>query len=85
MESRQNEALYRSITRFEEAQLVGIRSEMLARGHPPLVTLTENMRRNDMYDVKLIAQEEHRQGLLPLVLKRIDGKNSSRLEAWRDS
>lgn len=83
---RQNESLNRPVTRFEDSKIVGVRAEMLARGHPPLVQLTEDMRRNDMYDVKLIAQEEYRRGLIPFVLKRSssDGKVTASLAIWRE-
>lgn len=68
-------SLNRSITKFEEAKVIGVRAEMLARGSPPLVQLTDDMMRNGMYDVKMIAEKEFIRGFLPFDLKRNVGNN----------
>lgn len=72
------------LTRFEEAKIVGIRAEMIARGHQPLVALTDKMMRHGMYDPKIIAQEEFAQGLLPFELHRAHPDGSKQVvDAFR--
>ena len=71
-------SLSRSVTRFEETKIIGVRAEMLARGSPPLVTLTDDMKRHGMYDVKIVAEREYLSGVLPFDVKRVhcNGKDS---------
>jgi DNA-directed RNA polymerase subunit K/omega len=63
------------ITRYEVTKVIGVRAEMLARGHPPLVTLTDDMKRNGMYDPKIVAAKEYERGLLSFKLRRTHPDN----------
>lgn len=65
-----------TLTKYELAKVLGVRAEMLARGAPALVTMTDSMKRHGVYSVALIARAEYEQGVLPFVVSRsgADGK-----------
>jgi DNA-directed RNA polymerase subunit K/omega len=70
MEARSN-----TMTRYEYAKVIGVRTEMLARGAPPMVALTDDMKRRGIYDIQKIAEAECRLGVIPfnIVRHRPDG------------
>lgn len=61
------------ITRYEYTKVIGVRTEMLARGAPPLVPLSDDMKRRGIYDIQLIAEAEFEQGVLPFEIVRDAG------------
>lgn len=59
------------LTKYEEAKVIGVRVEMLARGAKPLIPVEgDHLKRGDQFDIRLIAEEELRQGVLPFEVSR---------------
>ena len=62
------------ITKFERAKILGIRSEMISNGSPPLVHNTFD----NSYD---IAKQEYLEKKIPLIIRRYLPNNT--YEDWR--
>jgi DNA-directed RNA polymerase subunit K/omega len=64
------------ISKYEYTKIIGIRTEMLARGSPPLIELSEEHKRRGIYDIQLIAEAEYERGVLPFDIIRQRGTSS---------
>ena len=62
------------ITKFEKAKILGIRSEMISNGSPPLVQTDFS----DSYD---IAKQEYLEKKIPLIIRRYLPNNT--YEDWK--
>lgn len=58
------------LSKYEYAQVIGVRTEMLARGAPPLVHLHDGLKPRGHYDIRLVAEEELKMGVLPFDVVR---------------
>ena len=67
------------LTKYEYAKVIGVRTEMLARGAMPMVTLTDQMKRRGHYDMQLVAEAEYAQGVIPLVVIRKTKNGESKI------
>jgi DNA-directed RNA polymerase subunit K/omega len=68
------------------AKIVGVRTEMLARGAPALVPLTDDMKRHGFYDIRQIAEAELAQGALPFEVVRstVQDQEGVRIKLYSD-
>ena len=62
------------ITKFEKAKILGIRSEMISNGSPPLVE-------TDLVDSYDIAKQEYLEKKIPLIIRRCLPNND--YEDWK--
>jgi len=62
------------ITKFEKAKILGIRSEMIANGCPPLIE-------TDLVDSYDIAKQEYLEKKIPLIIRRYLPNNN--YEDWK--
>ncbi len=58
------------LSKYEAAKVVGVRSEMLARGAAPLVPLTDDLKMRGCYHPALIAERELATGAIPFNIIR---------------
>ena len=58
------------LSKYEVAKVVGVRSEMLARGAAPLVPLTDDLKMRGCYHPALIAERELATGAIPFNIIR---------------
>lgn len=72
------------ITKYEYCKVIGIRVEQLARSAPPLVMLTDRMMRNNIYDIKLIAEAEYAAGVLPFEIVRKTPVSNKHVKLYLD-
>lgn len=73
-----------TLTKFEHAKAIGVRTEMLARGAPPMVVVTDKMARNGVVSPQLIAEAEYAHGVLPFdVVRRTTDNRHVVVKAWR--
>ena len=72
--SQKNKTTPSFITKFEKAKILGIRSEMISNGSPPLV-------QTDFTDSYDIAKQEYLEKKIPLIIRRYLPNNT--YEDWK--